>query len=617
MIGALLRKELREHWLVLGGMYLLCALGFSGYLLKAREHGSAFVALRQFAGSFALLLALVVNNRLVLREYGGRTQLFLETLPVTRWRVVTLKLVLGAVLVAIPVVVGLAVCALVTARFEPLTARYVAMVGARALAFTLTFHCLAFLAALLGRFRIGVWMALGLAWFALGEYGKIDPARLPLVRLLESQMPFERHVVPWGDLGGAALMGLAFAAGGFALALSRDGTLATQLSRRMRPREKVFFGCVALAFSFAFSLLADHRTRPPFDLAQTLRTREGEAVVAVGTGEALDEATARQLGRWVARDLADLRPWLSLGPLPPVFLLPDHGLDPEVFLRAQLPNSDGVVVQAALGHPELDTRALRAFVIREVLGWHSRSRAYREPRRWLLDGFARWWVDREDPDEHRRDLLRAAAAAPEGVTVEALRRWLATREALGECLSEALAWRLVGVIARELGAERFQAFARQALGRRPQADLREALREESLEALLARRGAPLDDLLRSLNGGLGADRARFADALGQRVQRLPRLTVMPAANGSAFEVRHSLRTLDGGAPPIAYTVVYSALGPWTDALDREDLSRFDTWGAGVLPVTYSRGELVFSAFEVHEPALGCSVRLLAQRWEAR
>jgi hypothetical protein len=64
-------------------------------------------------------------------------------------------------------------------------------------------------------------------------------------------------------------------------------------------------------------------------------------------------------------------------------------------------------------------------------------------------------------------------------------------------------------------------------------------------------------------------------------------------------------------------VLYRGLRPWTGELDRDDLARFDTTGAGVLPFTFTKGERLFTAFEVFEPALRCNVRLRAERWEAR
>jgi len=615
---ALVLKEVREHGVVFAVLYLVSALGFVGIAVRSRDSGSAYVALRIFTILFGLLTALVVSNRLVVREYTGRTQLFLETLPLTRLRVLTVKLAVGAVLVAVPVLLALAACTFLALKREPVTARYVALVGARALTAALSVYALTFLAGLLGRYRLGLWLSLFLAAFTLESRAKIEVVELPLFRLLDQKMAFERYAVPWGDLGGAALAAAGCVAIAFALGLAREGSLATYLARRMSHREKVFFGCMTLVYFALLAALDERKARPLFALAEAVDGAAGGTRVGVARGKGIDDAQARQLGGAVASDLESLRAWLDLEQMPPVFLLPEHSLDSDVFLRARLPDTDGVVVQAALANQDLDTRLFRAFVVGEVLDWSSRGRSHREPRRWFSDGFARWWVDRDRAQDDPLDRLRAAAAEPGGLSEEALRRWLSTREELGECLSGALGWRAVGVLAKELGPARFQALARSALGHRPARDLRGTLEERSLDELLAAEGnLRLQTVVQALNRELSTDRARYSSELGQLTAWEPRLEAVPASSGSALEVRHALGRAGAAGPPADYTVLYRSLRPWTGELGREDLARFDTTGAGVLPFTFTRGARLFTAFEVFEPALRCNLRLRAERWEAR
>src|SRR5262249_6638609 len=163
-------------------------LGLLALSIAHADKGSPFVAVQRWTPTFGLLFALVVNGRLVVREYASRTQLFLETLPVTRLRVVTVKLLVGTALVAAAEAAAVAICAVRVSHLEPLDRRYVAIVSARGLAFILALQALAFLAAMLGRWRAAVWIALVLAWFTLDEYGKIGVATLPLVRLLDDTM---------------------------------------------------------------------------------------------------------------------------------------------------------------------------------------------------------------------------------------------------------------------------------------------------------------------------------------------------------------------------------------------------------------------------------------------
>ena len=92
---ALIRKELREHGWVFGAVVAFEALTLAIQLSTAGDAGGRFAALVRFAAVLSLS-ALVASNRLFAREYGGKTQLFLEILPITRARVLITKWLVGA-----------------------------------------------------------------------------------------------------------------------------------------------------------------------------------------------------------------------------------------------------------------------------------------------------------------------------------------------------------------------------------------------------------------------------------------------------------------------------------------------------------------------------------------
>ena len=84
MTRALIVKELRQHWLAFSLSMGLCGLGVLLLVLvvASEDSGSWFRVLKQFLQTFYVIMALVVCNRLVVREYQGRTQLFLDVLPI-------------------------------------------------------------------------------------------------------------------------------------------------------------------------------------------------------------------------------------------------------------------------------------------------------------------------------------------------------------------------------------------------------------------------------------------------------------------------------------------------------------------------------------------------------
>ena len=67
----------------------------------------------------APVVAWGVSSRLVAHEFAGRTQLFLEALPVSRTRVLLVKLLLGFLLFGGAMLAATVLAALVDARHDP------------------------------------------------------------------------------------------------------------------------------------------------------------------------------------------------------------------------------------------------------------------------------------------------------------------------------------------------------------------------------------------------------------------------------------------------------------------------------------------------------------------
>ena len=84
---SLVRKNFRQHYLVLLSG---CAFGliYIGALVTASELNGRVLSHLSVTASFAksglVLIALVFGQRLVSNEYYGKTQRFLESLPVRR-----------------------------------------------------------------------------------------------------------------------------------------------------------------------------------------------------------------------------------------------------------------------------------------------------------------------------------------------------------------------------------------------------------------------------------------------------------------------------------------------------------------------------------------------------
>lgn len=614
---ALLYKEWREHRWVLLALLLVLACAQAVALWGAGYMGSPMVAYQKIVAGMMPLMALVLANRLVVREYMGRTQLFLETLPVSRTQVLATKWLLGGVLLLLLTAACLGAALLVARSKVTLTPHYVAMVAIRSASFVLFSYALAFAIGLTGRYRYVVWAMLAIGAAGADVVGQAAIANWPPFYVAQESMVYERLALPLSKVLVTCGIAAALVAATFALALSAEGSLVVALSRPMRSREKSAVTIGFLVLMMAATVIEERKPKPPFELARAVRSDDGPAVAVGVAGPA---GVARQLANALSSDLARMQAFLGLPSVPTLTALPDDALDGDAFQRAVLPNADGVVVRAAFTSGSFDSAGFRAYALASWMGWYSHGRATEESRRWLLDGTAQWLVARDVPQQQEKLALRAALAARllrargHGArrTVHA---WLSVREELGPCLADALAWRMVASLAQRMGEPGFQRLGRSVLAERPPNDARVSLSDPGFAALLARAGAPDQAMLtRQFDRLLEAESARTDATLDRIVIPQARFTAQRMA-GNTFEVHYRLGPATGEGPP--FSILYRALGPWEGEIPPEALARVDSTRAGVLSASFTRGTRLFTAVERREALLGCSVRLAARRWEVK
>jgi hypothetical protein len=446
VIRPLVFKELREHRWVLLMLWIAGGLALLGLSKVAKDEGSPLVAYRTMVWVFGVLSALILANRLVVREFSGRTQLFLETLPVSRVQIIAVKWLTGAVLLGIPMTITFAIVLHAAAEKSLLTARFIDLIAIRSASFLLFAYALAFFIGLTGRYRYVLWGALVLTAFAMDSLTQTPVAQLAPLHVGASSMVFERFELPMTDLVITWLATAFLVAATFSLSLAAEGSLVVALSQRMSPREKVAVTVSVLAILSLVGQMEARKPKPAFKLHDAVIGGSATAPVAIGETDEVSDDAAKTLADRLSADLQGLRTYLSLTVIPSVTVLPEESIDADIFMRATLPNSDGVVLRAALGAERFNEDAFRTYSLEEVLDWFSHSRARQEDRLWLLDGFTQWWSTRGDSARQQQLRLRAAAAWQvlhgEGATIQdELHHWLVAREQLGECLSDGLAGR--------------------------------------------------------------------------------------------------------------------------------------------------------------------------------
>jgi hypothetical protein len=400
-------------------------------------------------------------------------------------------------------------------------------------------------------------------------------------------------------LGAAA----AAAAGAAALALAGSGAMASTLARRMTARERVFALVALLAVGTIGYTLEPKPVQPPFAITSGEQFQGRWTRVGVLPTASFDAVAAQRLARSIAADADALIEALGLAIHPPVFVLPQQGLDRHVMQRAALAAADGIVLKVA---PNAPTEQVRMLVLHSLLTDATLDRGMKEDRHALLDGLAAFWVLRDDEQTREQWWLRAAAV-PEPLAADDLTAWGEISERFGECQTLAIAFSVFDALVQLVGLDAALQAMREIFATPPD-DVR-VLFERRPAAVLAAAGVDWPSLAAAAAAARANARARHAAALARR----PTVTAAvdwrrSAAQGIAIETTLS------GAP--RYAAYYQVLSPWT--ADVGAMPRLDVLGpSAVLPLSPSRNARVLTVIEVEDEILDCPVRVLAERLQLR
>jgi len=479
MTRALILKELRQHWPALVLIAAAAVVGDAviiGARLAKGGVETPFEGLRLFIASMGILAALVLNHRLVVVEYQSRTQLFLEGLPVTRWRMVLVKYFLGAFFLLLLAGGALGVAGFMAGRHQIISGRQFAILAVRALSPVWLFHSLCFLMGLLGRYRLALYIALGLSCAIVQEHKLVDFAHFGPAALLDGRFAYEGESFPWDALKATWGLSLGFTVLALGLSLTREGSVAALLSQKMSHREKVFIAALLAGLMFSGAVLSEKAKKAPFDLLNSAVGSGPGVVVKVASEGGESEPGARRLAQYVAKELSSAREYLGMESLPPVFITARRDLDANRYDRGELERAEGVYTRVNFFSKDWQDEDFLAWLLREVLAASSNDRATLESRRWVLDGFGLFWISREhqtEPLERDRALaLRALYGADAGFAARDLNGWLSYNERVGRDIAAGVAWSGLKTLARRQGPQRCRKFLQAVLGARQPQDVR-------------------------------------------------------------------------------------------------------------------------------------------------
>jgi hypothetical protein len=634
-LQALFAKEWDQH-----GRVVLLLTGFltAFWLLAwlAHERAARSVSALEIVPEVATwalpALALLLGHRLVVEEYYGRTQRFLEALPLVRGQEAAVKLGVGLLCLLTWAALTLGATLLLARGHEPLGGRFVLLLGVRLAGFVIFLWALVFLFFCCGRVRLPLLALAAVLLVLISSRAETPLTTLGPFALLDARTyVVERVTMPWRALAWSLGLAALAVTAAFALVRLRDGSIMESLARPLSLREKA---AIATLLAGGLTAWAGVERRKPTTLPALTTDkvlRSPGLHVAYFTDELLP--AAERLAALVTPALAELRPILAA----PAPLRLVHGADllPERPQFAAFNPDGGLVVrlnfQVFLGGEPTQSQEALAAVLHYYINAAAGEAVSVEPRHWLLDGYALLLAERAQrrgsPAPQIDLILDATMAAGAALarplpSADDLFAYHRLVEQVGELPASAIAasgWRH---LERTAGTERVTALARAAFGRTGTRDVRDRLHQWRwpVDRLFTQAtGIDHDQFLVGWRRWLAAEAAQPARA--RWLAALPQVTVEVALSRDDLDAITVRGRLPRAAPPATDCSLLHALEPWYDTIPNPDNFTEDkiTLPAGgssfAAPVEgdYESGERAFVALECRAPATPWGVRLFAGR----
>jgi len=392
---SLLFKDVREHALAM----LALAVGFVVVVLVAimqQRLGefsmSGFEVVRFSLITIVPLIAFIVGNRLIAREYVGGTRHFVEALPTRDFAPLLVKYVFGLVYLCMLCALVVLLAALSASSAEDIDQQYIQLLLIKTIAIGSLIWSIVFFVSFTGRIRLIVYVAMGLFVMYFMNQPSFDASRFAPLELIDRQLfVFEREIFPWQDLLETMLIALGFVLAGFALALINEGSIAEQLGRPVSGRDLAVFGLLGLGCMVVFVTLQKRWETEEYKLTGLHVLRSEEPKLAVSYIDEKHRDQAETIVALLSTTLAGFKADIGLDRLPQVQITLNTEFE-QTEVTAEL--IDGVLLSANfVDYDEFEYSQLTTFALHHVLLSLTNQRWDFETRHWLLDGFSRWWTE--------------------------------------------------------------------------------------------------------------------------------------------------------------------------------------------------------------------------------
>lgn len=629
-LAALALKEVSEHALVLLLVLFGLAGGWTVFLLAAIGGPTTLTYLEAHATfvRFALpTLGLALGNRLVVAELSGRTQRFLEALPMRPYEPLLVKWLLGLALLLGVAFASLAAAALVASAREPIDAPFLALLGLRTSVVVLWGWSFFFSMGLFGKLRVPLYLGLLLALAIVGGSTSLEISRFGPFALAGPDMALERREVPWAAVGECLALTAFFLAAGAGVTSLREGSVEERLQKPMSQRDLAMAGIAFFSILIVWGELSPTPEPAPYALPPDHVLHATALPIAVSYLDDDAEDDARVLLARLEASVGSLAEAAGYARLPQLRVVLRRSLDAATFEPVTLAESDGVLMRANFlreSDPDLD--GLTAEVIAALCDARTGGRARLEPRRWAREGVALEWASTHRGPEAVAAGLSAARIAQALLATRArgpdparMARFELLREEVGARAAAALSATGIAAIRAERGDAAVSALVREAFPAGSTDDFRVVLRDWlrpppeagagiSTEALGAAWSAELARLR------MRPDAAEIVAAL--RDARASLTVERDVAGLPALVVR-----AETGAPGRVLTVRHVVLGPFDrvveDVTTETESVVADALGHAEVRLEgrYATGDRVLVRVDLEGTPLGAPHRLLSRRLE--
>ena len=472
----LFQKELKQHgtwFLILGIMtwFIVMVISF-GTNVEGTGAGE-FTGTAMGLWIMIPICGLLISHYLITTEYQTKTQLFLQGLPLPRWRMIVIKLLLAFGLINIYAIGCILLGWLRSAGSEPVTPRFLGILLASSTGWASFVMGFFVVIGFLGRYRTVVLVAVVLALFIIGFSTSIPLGEFPPFALISvRRFGLERDAWPVHDIGMTWMFVGIWLVIAFALGMIKEGSIASMLGEKMSYREKLLLGGGVTMSFFLISNLIDTPPAKPFDVPGAIEEEWDGVRVFISpeeTGKEIDLEVG--IASRLARRLARERDWLQIPKeeFPKIYIIEKSDIEEvERIEWENIPNENVVLMYAGYRQKEFTENRLLSWTLSQVLQKNSLKRVSHEDRWWIVCGLEGLWELEKASEEEIENRVATAVKAVKkhGLKLENIMGWSKYQDDVEWRAADAVAWMGMKHLQETLGRETVQRLAHRTVTKR-------------------------------------------------------------------------------------------------------------------------------------------------------